>query len=341
MTEQGSPHFEAPTENFNRGLRSVELPHEFGSIQRGKVRDNWVVDASNATYRVLVTTDRQSAYDSVVGTIPGKGQVLNLLSRYWFEKTRDIVPNHMVDVPHPNVLIAKEAEETFPVEFIVRGYMAKSSTTTSIYRQYMEGKREIYGMSFPEGLKANEKLPMGAILTPTTKADAGMHDEILTNDQAAEIVDSKLGKGMYEKASEKALELFKYGSEVSLAHDLLVADTKFEFGVDENGELMVIDEVLTPDSSRFWKASTYEDRVSEGKDPEIFDKEILRKWLAEHGFTGEPGQLIPRIDSNVIDQMSQAYQQPFEMLTGSEITPYLSMSGLISFSAQQALSRLS
>lgn len=183
-----------PRENFSRGLLQVEIP-ELGIPIKGKVRDNWIVRKGNSEFRLMVTTDRQSAYDRFICTVPGKGQVLNLLSAYWFELTSDIVPNHLVAVPHPNVLVARQAQATLPVEIVLRRYMAKSSTTTSLYHNYTDrGRREIYGIEFPEGLQPNQELPMGTILTPTTKAEAG-HDQELTDTQACDIVDGKLGDG--------------------------------------------------------------------------------------------------------------------------------------------------
>ena len=166
---------ETPSQNFSRGLMSVEIP-KLGAPIKGKVRDCWVINKDGVDYRIMVTTDRQSAYDRLICTVPGKGQVLNLLSAFWFDLTKDIVPNHVVEVPHPNVLIAKEAKDTLPVEIVLRRYMAKSSTSTSVYHNYFDlGRREIYGIKFPDGLQSNQEFPMGTILTPTTKAESG-HD---------------------------------------------------------------------------------------------------------------------------------------------------------------------
>lgn len=311
---------EAPRENFLRGLSQVDIP-QLGEPIRGKVRDSWVFEQhdekDDSLFRVLVTTDRQSAFDRVLCTVPGKGQVLNLISAFWFENTRDIISNHMIAVPHPNVLIAKQAVATLPVEVVLRRYMAKSSTSTSVFHNYAEkGRREIYGIKFPEGLKPNQEFPMGSIITPTTKATSG-HDEELTNKQAREIVDKKLGKGIWNQAKEAALAVFERARLLSLEKGLILADTKYEFGIDKNGELMLIDEVHTPDSSRFWLAQTYEQRIAEDKNPDTFDKEILRRWLSENGFKGEGP--IPRVDPKIIDQMSQAYKVPYEMITGKKL----------------------
>ncbi len=310
---------EAPSVNFSRGLYESHMHSWMGPVSRGKVRDNWVIPPRGDTaLRVQVTTDRQSAYDKIVGTVPGKGQVLNLLSAYWFDKTRDIIPNHMVNVPHPNVLIAEQAEATLPVEVVVRRYMAQSSTTTSVYHNYQDrGRREIYGIEFPDGLKANQEFSMGPIVTPTTKAQDGSHDEELTDEQATEIVDGKFGDGTWSRVKTAALKVFDRGHEGYLEGGLLLVDTKYEFGFNKKGELMLIDEMHTPDSSRLWLADTYQSKFESGETPETFDKEILRRWLAEHGFKGNGP--IPVIDTEIIDRMVEAYTAPYEMVTGEKL----------------------
>lgn len=315
--ETPSPHYDAPRENFEGGLVQVEMP-ALGLPERGKVRDSWTVNKGNSALRVMVTTDRLSAYDRVVATVPGKGQVLNLTSQFWFDKTRDIIPNHMIAVPHPNVLIAKQAKEILPVELVVRRYMAQSSTDTSIYHNYMDqGRRNIYGINFPEGLVANQEFPMGTVVTPTTKAEQGEHDEELTNEEARVIVDKKLGKGTWYRARHAALSLFDRGSALSLSRGLILVDTKYEIGIDEEGNLMLADEVHTPDSSRYWLAETYGERMAEGRSPDSFDKEIARKALAENGFRGQGP--VPRIERRVLDRMTEAYAVPYEMLTGRQL----------------------
>ena len=304
----------APAENFSRGLLSVELHPDFGPKIEGKVRDNWVV--GKFYERIMVTTDRQSAFDKMICTVPGKGKVLNKLSGFWFENTGDIVPNHMIAVPHPNLLIARQAEETLPVEVIVREYMARSSTATSVYHNYQElGRREIYGIKFPEGLRANERFPK-PIITPTTKAEAGIHDEELTGEEARDMVDHRFGYGTYNKAEKAALELFKRAVRYHGERGLILADTKYEFGIDKDGNLMLIDEINTPDSSRLWLNETYQERFETGKNPDTFDKEILRRWLVERGFRGEEGQRVPVVDQEVIGQMALAYEKPYIMITG-------------------------
>jgi phosphoribosylaminoimidazole-succinocarboxamide synthase len=328
-----------PYDNFSRGLYQTEISELGDPTYQGKVRDSWIVKHDGDIQRVLVTTDRQSAYDRIVGTVPGKGQVLNSLSAFWFEQTQDIIPNHVIAVPHPNVTIAKQAVETLPVEVIVRGFMAKSSTSTSVYHNYIDqGRKEIYGIEFPEGLKANEEFPMGPIVTPTSKAEQGSHDEELTDTQASDIVDDSYGDGTWQQVRETALALYTRARDYSESHGLLLVDTKYEFGFNSAGELMLIDEIHTPDSSRYWLSKTYAERFAAGNNPESFDKEILRRWLAEQGFKGEGP--IPPIDNVVIDRMAEAYTVPYRMLTGQDlpvanqsiaesVRPYLPQKGTI------------
>ena len=306
-----------PRWNSSRGLMGVEIP-ELGVPIKGKVRDCWIINKNGIDYRVMVTTDRQSAYDRLICTVPGKGQVLNMLSAYWFDKTKALVANHMVEVPHPNVLIAREAKETLPVEVVLRRYMAKSSTSTSIYHNYAHRVRnEIYGIKFPDGLQANQEFPMGTILTPTTKAESG-HDQELTDEQALKIVDAKLGNGTWNKAKAAAHKIFESGRKQYMDNGLILVDTKYEFGIDSLGNLMLIDEVHTPDSSRLWLAETYKDKFENEQTPDTFDKDILRRWLAEKGFTGDG--LVPQVDTAIIDAMVDAYVAPYKMVTGRTLS---------------------
>ncbi len=308
-SEQIRPGFidGAPAGNFGGGLYEVLLP-ELGERKKGKVRDAYVVGGK----RVMITTDRQSAFNAMIGTIPDKGKVLNLISAYWFGETSDIVPNHVIAVPHPNVLVARQVQR-LGVEVVLRDYMAKSSSSTSVYRNYTEGgRRQIYGIRFPEGLKANERFPMGTIITPTTKSE---DDEELTDQQARNIVDSASKNGTWEEVKRSAQAVFARGREQYGQKGLILADTKLEFGVDENGDLVLIDEILTPDSSRFWQASTYQALFEEGKDPETFDKELLRKWLADRGFKGR-GE-VPELDDAIRNQMKEVYISLYERATGA------------------------
>lgn len=313
---------ETPAENFSRGLLAVEIP-ELGPKISGKVRDIWI---PKPDLMVMVTTDRLSAYDRVICTVPGKGQVLNLISAFWYEKTQDIVPNHLQAIPHPNVLIARQAQETLPVEVVLRRYMARSSTSTSIYHNYADrGRREIYGIKFPDGLKEDQEFPMGTIITPTTKALTG-HDQELTEEQAQEIVDGKLGKGMWARTKTASFALFDRASNYLASKGLILVDTKYEFGLDKDGDLMLIDELFTPDSSRFWLRETYQQRFNAGQSPEQFDKEIIRRWLADREFRGEG--VVPVVDEEIIGQVAVAYRVPYTMITGKEL-PSPSSSDLI------------
>jgi len=303
----------APSENFSRGLLEVTLPSEFGPRTQGKVRDIWVRDG----VRIMATTDRQSAYDRMICTIPGKGEALNMTSAWWFEKTEGFASNHLIAVPHPNVLIAKQAAAAIPVEVVWRAYMAKSSTPTSVYFNYMKkGRRDIYGIRFPDDLRANQEFPMGPVLTPSTRGE--IHDEEMTEDDAREIADKIGGSGTWERIRLMTESLFAYGSHTLKQKGLILVDTKYEIGIDHDGQLMVIDELHTPDSSRIWLASSYQEQFEKGENPETYDKEILRRWLAEHDFRGEG--MVPIVPDGVIDQMASAYQVPYYALAGQRFS---------------------
>ncbi len=285
-------------------LTSVDVPG-FGEKQTGKVRDIYQVDGK----RVLITTDRVSAFDRVLGAIPYKGQVLNQLSLWWFNQTTDIVKNHVIESPDPNVTIAHEAE-SLPVEIIVRGYIT-GVTSTSLWTLYNNGERTPYGIPLPDGLEKDQALPT-PIITPTTKAEGGAHDEKLTRD---EIISSGLvEESLYKQVEEVALALFKRGQEVADQAGLILVDTKYEFGL-LNGELILIDEIHTPDSSRYWIKETY-GKVDE---PENFDKEYLRKWFKAQGYSGE-GE-IPTMPTEFVVAVATRYIQAYEKLTGETFEP--------------------
>lgn len=287
-------------------LKSTDF--DFGEKFIGKVRDTYILPNK----RIIVTTDRQSAFDRVLGQIPFKGAVLNLLAAWWFDQTKDIVQNHIISVPDPNVSIAKSLTG-IPIEMIVRGYIS-GVTGTSIWGSYNKGERTIYGIKFPDGLKKNQKLDT-PVITPTTHGDptgGGGHDERLTRDQ---ILSSDLvTEEIYLKMEKAAIELFKRGSEIALKQGLILVDTKYEFGLDDQGNLTLMDEIHTPDSSRFWKADTYEERFKKGEEPENFDKEFLRLWYKEKGYTGDGKP--PEMSEELIVALSQRYIKVYEMLTG-------------------------
>lgn len=292
-------------------LKTIDLP-QLGEKKQGKVRDFYILPDK----RVTITTDRQSAFDVILGHIPYKGAVLNSLAAFWFEKTKDIVQNHVISTPDPNVLVSKHCK-SIPVEMVVRGYLS-GVTTTSIWHSYEKGERTIYGIKFPDGMKKNEKLHQ-PIITPTTHPEAGstVHDERLTREEilSKNIVPEKL----YKQMEEVALALFDFGSKWCKAHGLILVDTKYEFGIHD-GKLMLIDEMHTPDSSRFWIADTYEERLAKGMEPENFDKEFLRLWYAEKGYKGNGTP--PPMSEELIIQTAQRYIAVYEKLTGQTFEPF-------------------
>jgi phosphoribosylaminoimidazole-succinocarboxamide synthase len=285
-------------------LQSVNLSG-WGETISGKVRDIYTRDGK----RLLVTTDRVSAFDRVLGLIPYKGQVLNQLSAWWFEQTKDIVTNHVIAVPDPNMTIAREAQP-LPVEVVVRGYIT-GVTSTSLWTLYAQGERQPYGILLPDGLKKNDPLPQ-PIITPTTKASGGAHDERLTREQ---ILSSGLvERSLWEQVEDAAVAIFKRGQAVAERAGLILVDTKYEFGLID-GQLVLIDEVHTPDSSRYWTAESHKS----GHEPENFDKEFLRLWFAGQGYRGE-GQ-PPTMPDEFVAQVAARYIAAYERLTGSEFIP--------------------
>lgn len=277
----------------------------------GKVR---VAYALPNNQRLFITTDRLSAFDQIVAAVPYKGQVLNQLAAWWFANTKDIINNHIISLPDPNATVAISATP-LPVEVIVRGVMT-GSTSTSIWKQYEQGKREIYGYSFDDGIAKNTLLPE-SIITPTTKGDAGAHDEPLTN---AEVVDRGfVDAATWATVQRAALALFARGQEIAKRAGLLLADTKYEFGTLPNGEVIIIDEMHTPDSSRFWELSSYEERLAAGKEPESLDKEPIRLALDAIGYRGDGTP--PVLDEAVIATTTLRYIAAYERLTGTVFVP--------------------
>ncbi|KAL9380625.1 hypothetical protein Peur_026282 [Populus x canadensis] len=273
---------------------------------RGKVRD--IYDGGD--YLVLVTTDRQSAFDKILASIPFKGQVLNETSLWWFDRTRHITQNAIVSAPDKNVTIAKKCS-VFPVEFVVRGYVT-GSTDTSLWTVYKNGVRNYCGNALPDGLVKSQKLPSN-ILTPTTKADD--HDVPITPE---EIVKSGLmTEADYCEASSKALSLFEYGQRVALEHGLILVDTKYEFGKGSDGSVLLIDEVHTPDSSRYWIAHSYEERIQKGLEPENVDKEFLRLWFKDHCNPYED-KVLPDAPEDLVCELAWRYIFLYETITKSK-----------------------
>jgi phosphoribosylaminoimidazole-succinocarboxamide synthase len=287
--------------------RIAELPNPYF----GKVRDCY--DLPNGT-RLLISSDRISAFDQILAVIPWKGQVLTQLARYWFDHTADIAANHVISYPDPNVVLGRRVS-ILPVEIVVRGYLA-GTTSTSILTQYRSGLRQMYGHSLPDGLRDNQALPE-AMITPTSKAFDGGHDEPLT---AEEIVQTGLlTKAQWEEVSEKALALFARGQAMAAARGLILVDTKYEFGTDGDGRIVLADEIHTPDSSRYWLASGYEAAFRDGTRPPSFDKDVIRSWVvARCDPYKDP---IPEIPDEMIEKTSQVYIEAFEAITGQSFVP--------------------
>ena len=290
---------------LDRVLAEVSFP-DLPNHYKGKVRDNYDLPDGR---RIIVATDRLSAFDRILTSIPLKGQVLTQTARFWFEATGDICPNHVLAYPDPNVVVCRRLT-IMPVEIVVRDYLA-GTTGTSIWPMYKAGKREMYGIQFPEGMRENQKLPQ-TIITPTTKAfDAG-HDEPLS---AAEIVERKvLTRPQWDQLSRYALALFARGREMAARRGLILVDTKYEFGLDEGGNIILADEIHTPDSSRYWFADSYEARVAAGQRPESFDKDFVRSWVtARCDPYKDP---IPEIPREMRLKTAAVYIEAFERITG-------------------------
>ncbi|KAK4537754.1 hypothetical protein CDCA_CDCA14G3779 [Cyanidium caldarium] len=273
--------------------------------KQGKVRDQFT--RSDRDHIILVTTDRQSAFDRVLAAVPFKGAVLNLTSAWWFEHTASIVPNHVIAVPHPNVTIARRCTP-FPIEFVVRGY-ATGSTSTSLWKNYERGERVYCGIRLPDGLRKNQRLWTN-LVTPTTKDDAG--DALVSRE---DILQRRLMTADdFDACAAYALRLFEYGQRVAAEHGLILVDTKYEFGRDADGTIRLIDEIHTPDSSRYWLATSYEERMASGKEPENVDKEILRLWFRDHCDPYQDKQL-PEAPAELVVELSRRYIQLYEMIT--------------------------
>jgi len=279
-----------------------ELPNHY----RGKVRDNYDLPDGR---RIIIASDRLSAFDRNLAAIPLKGQVLTQTAKFWFEATADICPNHVIEYPDPNVLIGRKLT-ILPVEIVVRDYLA-GTTGTSILSLYKKGEREMYGIRLPDGMRDNEKLPE-TIITPTSKAFHGGHDEPLT---PAEIVgQGLLSEEQWTTVSDYALALFAKGRAIARERGLILVDTKYEFGIDESGTIMIADEIHTPDSSRYWFLESYQQRFEAGERPESFDKDFVRTWVVARcdPYKDE----IPEIPQDVVLETSRVYIDAFERITG-------------------------
>jgi len=283
-----------------------ELPNHY----RGKVRDNYDLPDGR---RIIIASDRLSAFDRILTAIPYKGAVLTQTARYWFEATKDLCPNHVLDYPDPNVVVAKRLS-ILPVEVVVRDYLA-GTTSTSVLSIYKSGQRSMYGITLPNGLRPNQKLPE-TIITPTTKAFDGGHDEPLS---PAEIVErGLLTQAQWDELSAKALALFARGRELAARRGLILVDTKYEFGLDGEGKIILADEIHTPDSSRYWFAASYAARFEAGERPESFDKDFVRSWVTARcdPYKDE----IPAIPGEIILEAAKIYIRAYEMITGQTFT---------------------
>lgn len=287
-------------------LKTTDFP-TMGAKYEGKVRDNY----SKNGQRVIIVTDRLSAFDKVITLIPFKGQVLNQMAKFWFDQTKDIAENHVLEFPDPNVVVAKECK-AMPVEMVVRGYIT-GVTSTSIWTHYEKGERDFCGNKLPEGLKKNQKLAQ-PILTPSTKAEHGDHDESVSREQilARGVVTAE----QFDSMAQVAMKLYQRGVEICAKQGIILVDTKYEFGMAPDGKIVLIDEIHTPDSSRFWFADEYEKRLASGEEQKKIDKEYLREWLADRGFTGD-GE-IPLVTDDIRVETARRYIEAFELITGQE-----------------------
>ncbi len=296
--------------HVNRTLTDAHFP-DLPHYSQGKVRDSYVLADGR---RIIVTTDRQSAFDVVLGAVPFKGQVLTATARHWFTRTADIVANHVIAHPDPNVLVARSLD-MLPVEVVVRDFLT-GSTSTSIWPMYERGERRMYGLEFPDGLRKNEKLP-ATILTPTTKGAMGAHDVPVTPDEI-------VGRGLltaerWEEVAATALKLFDRGRTLAAERGLILVDTKYEFGLDAEGRLTLADEVHTPDSSRYWRTVSYRDRLAAGEDPEPLDKDFLRRWvLSVCAPYAEP---VPAVPMQTLIDFALRYVELYEAVTGFPFIP--------------------
>jgi phosphoribosylaminoimidazole-succinocarboxamide synthase len=285
---------------------NLHFPNKYG----GKVRDTYDLNDGRL---LLITTDRQSGFDRMLGAIPYKGQVLNRTSLHWFNATRHIVGNHVLSSPHANAMLARKCR-VLPIEFVVRGYLT-GSTDTSIWTKYAAGERSFGGLTLRDGLRKNEKLPQD-IITPTTKE--ATHDRPIT--PAEILAEGWLTADEWAFTSAKALELFAFGQRAAAERGLILVDTKYEFGVTPEGEILLIDEVHTPDSSRYWLAQSYEERLAANQEPEMIDKEFFRLWFRERCDPYKDA-VLPTPPPELIAELASRYVQLYESITGVDFTP--------------------
>ncbi len=277
-----------------------------GDKKIGKVRDVYIAD----DHITLIATDRHTSFDRKIADVPFKGEVLNQISLFWFKETKDIIQNHILSAPDPNVVVVKKCK-VIPIEMVVRGYLT-GSTATSLWTHYKDGERDFGDFILPDGMRKNQKLEK-VVLTPTTKSDE--HDKPLTSKEI--ISQGLMSAELWKEVSESALKLFKRGQEIAEKRGLILVDTKYEFGLDESGKLMLIDEIHTPDSSRYWKKATYEERFNKGEEPEYFDKEFLRLWFKEHSDPYKD-EILPKAPPEMVAELSRRYIEIYETITGKQ-----------------------
>ncbi len=277
------------------------------SVYRGKVREVYNI---NDDLLVMIATDRLSAFDVVLPKgIPYKGQILNQIATQFMKMTQDIVPNWLIATPDPNVAVGHLCEP-FKVEMVIRGYVSGHAA-----REYAAGKRTLCGVTMPEGLKENDRFPT-PIITPTTKADNGSHDEDISREAI-------LSKGIVTEEDYLVLEqytraLFQRGTEITASRGLILVDTKYEFGKTKDGQIVLIDEIHTPDSSRYFYAEGYQERQDKGEEQKQLSKEFVRRWLIENGFQGQEGQQIPDMTDAYIESVSERYIELYENIIGEQ-----------------------
>lgn len=291
--------------NIPFAIRGTDFKN-LGEKKTGKVRDVYVQD----TRIILVSTDRHSSFDRIIAHIPGKGEALTAISWFWFNATRDIIQNHVIAVPDPNVVVAKKCK-VVPIEVVLRGYIT-GVTGTALWTLYDKGERDFGDFTLPEGMKKNQKLDR-AVITPTTKSDE--HDRPIS---AKEIVkEGIVDAARWNEIEEAAYALFERGQKIAAERGLILVDTKYEFGIDDDGNLMLIDEIHTPDSSRYWKKATYDERFAKGEEPEYFDKEFLRLWFKEN-CDPYKDETLPPAPEELVAELARRYAEIYETLIGKQ-----------------------
>ncbi len=290
-------------QNIHRVLEGTNFT-DLGEFRKGKVRDVYTQPGRI----ILISTDRYTAFDRQLAKIPFKGQVLTQVSKFWFDATADIIPNHILDNPDPNVVVGKKCA-VVPIEVVVRGFIT-GVTDTALWTLYQKGQRDFGNFILPDGMKKNQKLPQ-LVLTPTTKSDE--HDRPIS---PKEIVEQGWVKPeIWQKIEAYAMKLFARGQEIALQRGLILVDTKYEFGIDDTGQIILIDEIHTPDSSRYWQADSYEARIAAGQEPENFDKEFLRLWFREH-CDPYKDKVLPEAPADMVVELASRYIRIYEQITG-------------------------